>query len=152
MDKVFENFDEADPTSSGGNPYINGLSVNQVEIRTVKLRESQKSSKVHLIVEYIVRETNRDDIKKDDVEYAWVHDLTNQWFGASNTKQFLAAAMGFDIASDEARALGRDNIEEAIGEGQPLTGVRLTLTTKTKATRDGGDFMMHEWSPAADSE
>ncbi len=150
MDRVFNNFDEADPVGGGSNPYINGHSINQIEIRGIKIRESQKNSKVHFIVEYIVRQTNREDIMKNDVEYAWVHDLTNQFFGASNTKQFLAAALGLDPASEEAKALGRENIEEAVGDSQPLTGTMVTLTTKPKPLKDGGEFTLHEWSPAAE--
>lgn len=154
MDRVFGTFDDSDPTKSGGgNPFINGHSVNQVEVRNVKLRESKVSSKVYFVVEYVVRVTNSEDVNVGDIEYAWVHDLTNTFFGMSNCKQFMCAAVGIDPKSEEALALGKAKVIEAIADDQPLTGCIVTLTTKVKARKDGaGDFTIHEWSPAAEAE
>lgn len=153
MDRVFGDFDKADPTKSGGgSPWLEGYSVNVVEIKVVKVKESEKDDKIHFIVEYVVLETNRDDIKVGDIEYGWVHDLTNKWYGKENAKQFLAAALGVDPASEEALALDQDAVEEAVGESQPLAGIKVRLETKPKSRQDKSDFTVHEWTPYDENE
>jgi hypothetical protein len=151
MDRVFSDFDNADPTAGGGGGlYINTHGVHTVEIGEIKFRESERSSDIFYIVEFVVKETNTPDmVRVENVTYTWTHKLTQQFFGAANAKQFLAAALGIDPASPEAQALNSEQIKETFGEEQPLKGTTVRLTTKPKKTQNGSDFTVHEWSPAA---
>jgi hypothetical protein len=101
-----------------------------------------------LIVEFKVLETNAEDLGvRVGATYAWVHNMLNKFFGAANTKQFVAAALGLDPSSAEARAVSKDAVMEAWSEEQPLTGETLRLRTANKTTKGGSPFTTHTWSP-----
>lgn len=146
MNKVFENFDEADPSSTGArHPGIKVHGEHVVEIEAIRLKESEQYNAVYYIVEFRVLETNDPEHVHVGKTYAWAHDVTNKWFGMSNTKQFLAAAMGFDPTSEEAAALGRAEVEESFGADQPLTGQTLRVNTSPKTTKGGYIVVVHDW-------
>jgi hypothetical protein len=148
LDRVFKDFDDADPANVGGRS--NKITVDGsflVEIQEVRFRESAQFDAVYLIVEFVIVESNADEVKVGK-SYGWVHDMTNKWFGASNTKQFIAAACGIDPKSDDAKDISRDTVVEAWSEEQPLKGQRLHLRTSPKETKSGYDIVVHEWEPA----
>lgn len=148
MDTIFSDFDKADPSSGGGGgDYINAYGDHVVEILAIKFKESDTDSKIFFIAEYKVLETTSDKVQVGEA-YAWVHDMTNKFFGASNTKMFIAAAIGFEVKSDKAKALTRKDVEEAWGEDQPFAGEKINLNTKNRKTKAGNDFTVHTWSPA----
>ena len=151
IDSVLNGIDEADPTNtgSGGGQKITVRGQHKVKIETVKIKESEQYSAVYLIVEFEVIETNAEDrgVRPGD-HYSWSHDLTNKWFGLSGAKQFIAAALGLDPSSAEARQLGKAEIVEAVGEEQPLAGQIVRVATTPKTTKGGYDFTVHDWAPA----
>lgn len=148
MDRIFTDFKDADPTSGGGGgDYITGSGEHVVEIKQIKFKESDTDSRVWFVVEFTVLETTSESVKKGEV-YAWVHDMTNKFFGASHVKQFIAAAIGFEPKSQEAKDIGRDTVEEAWAEDQPFTGEKVNLETRNKKTKAGHDFTVHSWTPA----
>jgi hypothetical protein len=147
LDSVFKDFDNADPSSVGGRlPKIACHGTFLVEINAVRFKESEQFDAVFLIVEFTVVESNTDKVKTGEA-YGWVHDMTNKWFGAANTKQFIAAAAGLDPSSEEAKGLGRDVVVEAWSEDQPLAGRQVELRTSPKTTKSGYDIVVHDWSP-----
>ncbi len=147
LNRVFADFDNADPTEGGGGgEYISVSGAHLVEVEAVKYKESQTSDKVFLIVEFKVLETNTEEVRVGHT-YAWVHNMLNRYFGAANTKQFIAAALGLDPASAEAKAVSKDVVIEAWGEEQPLAGQTLKLRTTNKTTKSGAAFTTHTWSP-----
>jgi hypothetical protein len=149
LNRIFADFDNADPTSGGGGgEYLSAPGSHLVEIEAVKLRESETTDKIFLIVEFKILETNAEDLGvRVGHTYAWVHNMLNKFFGAANTKQFVAAALGLDPASAEAKAVGREAVEEAWGEDQPLAGETLRLKTANKTTKTGNPFTTHTWGP-----
>lgn len=148
MDRIFTDFKDADPTAGGGGgDYLSGAGEYVVEIKEIKCKESDTDSRIWLVVEFKILEKNSGKGEVGEV-YAWVHDLTNKFFGASNTKLFVAAAIGFDPKSQEAKDIGRNDVEEAWGEDQPFTGEKVNLETKNKKTKAGHDFTVHSWTPA----
>jgi len=150
LNKIFADFDKADPTSGGGGgEYISAPGSHLVEIEAVKLKESDTTDKIFLIVEFKILETNAEEIGvRVGHTYAWVHNMLNKFFGAANTKQFVASALGLDPSSAEAKAVGRDAVEEAWGDEQPLAGETLRLKTANKTTKAGNPFTTHTWGPA----
>lgn len=106
IDDVFEGFNTADPSSSGSRgPRIDVLGEHVVQIKKVRYQPSKnpKTNKsVYFIVEFIVIETDVQTVHVGKT-YAWSHDLTNQFYGLENTKQFIAAAAGLDPMSPDAK-------------------------------------------------
>ena len=148
LNRVFADFDNADPTAGGGGgEYISVSGAHLVEVEAVKFRESETSDKVFLIVEFKVLETNADEVRVGHT-YAWVHNMLNKFFGAANTKQFVAAALGLEPSSAEARAVNREAVEESWSDEQPLAGETLRLRTNNKTTKSGQPFTTHTWAPA----
>lgn len=149
MEAIFSQFDAADPTAGGGrSDKITVHGVHKVEIESVRIKDSEQGHGLFLIVEFKVHETDA-DLVREGHSYGWAHNLQNKWYGASNAKQFLAAAVGLDPSSPEAKALGKSELEEAIGKDQPLTGATCILKTRPKPTANSSDFTIHEWSALA---
>jgi len=146
MDKLFSDFDDADPSkTSGQNDKINVQGRHVVEITSVRYKESDQYNAIYFLVDFKIVETTSDMVKVG-AEYTWSHDMTNKFFGAANTKQFIAAAVGLDAKSDEAKALDRSSVEEAWGEDQPLAGSVVGLLTQPKETKGGYAFVVHTWA------
>lgn len=151
IDAVLKGIEDADPTAgSGGGEKITVRGQHTVEVLNVKIKESEQYSAVYLIVEFKVLDTNAEErgIRPGDI-YSWTHDLTNKFYGLSNAKQFIAAALGLSPSSEEARGIGKAEILEAIGEDQPLAGQIVRLATTPKQTKSDRAFTVHDWSPAA---
>ena len=151
MDNVLGDFDNADPTATGssGNK-ITVAGDHVVQIEEVRIKESEQwSGTVWLIVEFKVLESTVENINPDTT-YSWAHNIMEKFFGQANAKAFLAAALGFDPASEEAKALGRKEMEEAWSEEQPLAGEVVKLTTLPKVTKSNFDFVVHKWEPASE--
>jgi hypothetical protein len=152
MNHVFKDFADADPNqASGGGSAITVHGVHEVEIVKVRFKESDQYDAVYLIVEFKVLKTNHDSVTVGS-EYGWAHNMLNKWYGASNTKQFIASALGMDPGSAEAKAITREVVEEAWGESQPLAGEVVKLKTTPKVSKAGNDFTVHAWSPIAEAE
>ena len=152
IDAVLKGIEDADPTAgAAANDKITVRGQHVVEVQHVKIKESEQYSAVYLIVEYRVHATNAEDkgIRPGDA-YSWTHDLTDKWYGLSNAKQFIAAALGLSPSSEEARGIGKAEILEAIGEDQPLAGQMVRLSTMPKSTKSGRAFTVHDWAPAAE--
>lgn len=147
LDAVFSDFDNADPSNVGGrNPKITTAGEFVVEVEECRCVESKQYNAVYYVAELKVIESNTDNVAEGS-KHSWVHNMLEKFFGASNTKQFIAAAAGLDVASEEAKAIGRSEVEESWGEDQPLKGVQLNLKTFPKTTKSGRDIVVHEWSP-----
>lgn len=150
LKRVFSDFDNADPNASGGrDDSITVHGVHKVKINAVRFKESDQYDAVYLIVEFEVIETNHEGVRVGGA-YAWAHNMLNKWYGAANTKQFIAAALGMDASSQEAKAITRETVEEAWGESQPLTGEIVKLKTTPKVSKGGFDFTVHAWSPVTE--
>jgi len=158
LNKVFTDFDEADPSATGGrNPKLPGYRgsgdarvevTNElvVEVQEVHFTESKRFSAVYFVVEFRVISSTLPEVK-DGGLYSWTHDMTNKWFGAANTKQFIAACCGHEATSEEAKAITQDEVLESWSDEQPLAGIQLNLKTAPKTTKGGFDIVVHDWSP-----
>jgi len=143
---VFDTFEHADPTGRGPKIDVDGKFL--VEVEEVRLRESQNPTTqghVYFVVQYRVLESDHEKIPSGRV-FTWTNDLMNQFFGMSNCKQFLAAALGLEPSSEEARSLGKEHIQEAI-EGEAFNGEKLCLATQNKTVNSGREITVHAWSP-----
>ncbi len=147
MNKIFDAFDEADPSNAGGrSDSITVHGTHTVEVEAVRVKESEQYSAIYLIVDYKVLSTTNDSVSVG-ATYAWVHDLTNKWFGASNAKQFVASAAGLDPKSDDAKAIDRTAMQDAWSDENPLAGQKLQLKTTPKTTKNDRTITVHAWSP-----
>lgn len=150
INRVFADFDDADPSKSGGkDDTITVHGRHTVRIDAVRFKESDQYDAVYLIVEFTVVNSNHDAVTPGNA-YAWAHNMLNKWYGAANTKQFVAAALGMDPKGPEAKAITRDVVEEAWGESQPLRGQLVELKTTPKVSKSGFDFTIHDWTPAVE--
>lgn len=149
IDSVFKEFDKAVPgAGSGGGRWL-GIGESLVEILEVKCNPSQRSAAINYIVEFTLIESTIPNALADGTVYTWINDVTRQFFGMSNTKQFLSAAMGYTEKSAEALALGEADIKESFSDDQPLKGGRVRVRTFNKTSKStGNDFTVHAWSPA----
>lgn len=150
MNKIFEEFDAADPAEGGDgkNPTITEAGKHKVKIQRIRLKESEQYDAVYYLVDYEVIESNADGVAVG-ASFCWAHNLTNKWFGVSNAKQFIAAILGLSASSPEARAIDRHTLEQSFGDAQPLAGEVVTLSTVPKVSKTGNDFTVHNWSPSA---
>ncbi len=148
MNRVFGDFDDADPTAgSGGGNTIKIQGTFKVRINNVFLKESDQYNTTYFIVEFTVLESSSDKIDVG-TDWSWAHDILNKWYGAANTKQFIAAAVGLDPASADAKGLTRQDVEDAVSDDQPLTDRIVMLKTQPKKTKnEGRDFTVHNWGP-----
>lgn len=147
MSRVFADFNNADPSASGGrDDSITVHGVHTVKISKVRFKESDQYDAVYLIAEFEIIETNAEEVRVGG-SYAWAHNMLNKWYGASNTKQFISAALGLDASSTEAKAISRETVEEAWGPDQPLEGEIVKLKTTPKVSKAGNEFTVHAWSP-----
>ena len=152
MTRVFGDFESADPAkSSGGGTNITVHGSHTVEITAVRYKDSEQHDAVSLIAEYKVLASNHDSVIVGS-EYGWAHNMLNKWYGASNTKQFIGAALGMEKTDPAAKAITREVVEEAWGESQPLTGQILNLKTTPKVSKGGYDFVVHDWTPSTGEE
>jgi hypothetical protein len=148
MNRIFADFDDADPTKSAGrNDTITVHGSHVVEIESVRFKESDQYDAVYFLVDFKVIETSSDVVTVGG-SFTWSHNMMNKFFGAANTKQFIASALGLDPKSDEAKAITRSAVEEAWSEEQPLAGETVKLKTQPKETKSGFPFVVHTWSPA----
>ncbi len=148
LNRVFSDFEQADPSKSGGrDDSITVHGSHTVEIVAVRFKHSDQYDATYLIAEFKVVESDHESVRIGGT-YAWAHNMLNKWYGASNTKQFIAAALGMDPTSAEAKAITRETVEEAWGEAQPLAGEMLRLKTTPKVSKAGNDFTVHDWTPA----
>lgn len=147
LDAVFADFDDADPQEGGGkNPKIKANGEFIIEVEEIKFLESKQYNAIYFIVEFRVVSSNTDKIEEGQL-YSWTHDMTNKWYGAANTKQFIAAAAGLAIDSPEAKALKKSDVLEAWSDEQPLKGCQVQLKTSYKETKGKFDFWVHDWTP-----
>lgn len=148
LNRVFADFDDADPSKSAGrNDQITVHGSHLVEIVAVRFKESDQYDAVYLLVDYKVHETNAaEQGVRVGGEYTWAHNMLNKFFGAANTKQFIAAALGMEVHSDEAKAISRETVEESWSEAQPLAGEMVRLKTQPKVTKAGQPFTVHDWT------
>ncbi len=148
MERIFSDFDNADPASVGGrSENISTPGTFVVEVEAVKCKKSDQYDAIYLIVEFKVLESSTETVAVGR-SYAWVHNLLNKFYGAANCKQFISAALGMSPTSPEARKITRDAVEEAWSDSQPLTGETVRLATSVKETKAGNPFTTHSWSPA----
>lgn len=159
LSTLLADFNEADPTETSGNsPKIKVDGVHRVRILEIICKPSKIRKDTYFIVEFEVLNTDMPDDVGAGKQYGWAHNLNNKWYGAANVKNFIAAAVGLDPASDQAKKLTLENVYEVLGmvtrnaegkvtgvdpsadpapaEKQPLTGKTIWLNTLPQ-TREG---------------
>ncbi len=152
LKNMFAGFNDCEPGSgSGGSPKITIEGSYTVEIGEVKLKPSERYSGTYFIVEFKVLKSSNDRIYRDSV-YSWSHNALEKHYGQRNIKMFLAAALGLDPQSPEAKGVSHDDLFEAVSHEQPLRGLTVQLTVSHKVTESGRDFWVHEWNPALNTE
>jgi len=150
--KLFSGMADADATSSARTPKIEVAGDFIARIIECRIKESDQYNAVYFICEFEVLKSSIDSVAVG-TRYGWTNDLTNKWYGLSNTKNFLAAALGFAETSAEAKALGQAEAMEAAGlksDGsesgeQPFEGLIVGLRTQPKATKSGNEVTVHSW-------
>lgn len=152
MNQVFNDFDEADPSATGArNDKITVHGKHIIEVEEIKFKDSEKYNAVYFIVNFKVLKTNSDKVTVGQA-YSWTHNMIQKHYGAANTKQFMAAALGLEIESEEAKNIGREMVEEAWGDEQPLAGQIVRLQTSPKVTESGYEFCVHTWAPSSEDD
>lgn len=152
FNKLFSGMADAEATSSARTPKIETAGDFIVRILECRIKESEQYNAVYFICEFEVLKSSIDSVKVGG-RFGWTNDLTNKWYGLSNTKNFLAAALGFSDTSAEAKALGQAEALEAAGlkpDGsesgeQPFEGLVVGLRTQPKATKSGNEVTVHSW-------
>ena len=143
-------FNDADPTATGSGGRQLPWGHHKVRIDSVKFKPSEKKkNKYWFIVEFTLLASTSSQAEVGE-EYSWSHDLTNEFFGMANAKQFLAAACGFDPASPQAHGLTTADLQEAVDDEQPLRGRVAKVHVKpkvTEGTSKENPFPVHDWSP-----
>ena len=122
----------------------------KVRVTKVGIQASQNPKTrgaVYFIVEYEVLESSVDSVQVGAAK-SWSNDLTNEFFGLNNCKNFMASASGLDLESEEAQAIGREDVAAAI-EKELLVGVEVGLTVSMTDTQSGFPFAKHAWKPIA---
>jgi homoserine kinase len=72
MERIFSDFDNADPASVGGrSENISTPGTFVVEVEAVKCKKSDQYDAIYLIVEFKVLESEARKITRDAVEEAW---------------------------------------------------------------------------------
>lgn len=167
-ERVFNGIKDADAGSGGARgPRIKAEGRHRCEITKVHLIESKNPKtrgKTYYVAHFIVHQTTAGQEELGDQrvlvgkEYTWSNDLTNEFFGLANAKQFVAAVAGTDPRSEDAQEIGERDMLESLGYdpdkpnaepgASPLVGELVTLETEKRKTQSGFDFMVHQWSPA----
>ena len=123
-----------------------------LDLRAVRLINSQKSNDDFFIVEFTVNDARGDQAAPVGTEAAWVCKMGGQYPESAlrDINAFVKAATG---ASD-AEITG-ELIESMIGnDGADLVGLKVRCSVTEKPTRSGGVFSKHTFRQplAADAE
>jgi hypothetical protein len=158
FDRIFSQFDNADPTQSGGGgSKITIAGKHKVRVTACKLKESEQGNQVFFIAEYELLESNvaRSEDNPNGptagTEYSWTCDVTRKFgdnlVGMNDVAAFLAAATGHDPA--HAEGIGGSHLKSAVGDKQPLKGREVLCVTIPKVGKQSGQpWTKHVWSPA----
>jgi hypothetical protein len=153
LDNLFAGYDEASAASGGGqDPKINahhtGPANLVVEVVNVEMFPSEQYAAIYYKVAYKVLETDNDKVIVGRT-YAWLHDMTNKFFGQSGTKNFIAAAAGLDVDDPEvAESIDRATTEDSWSEEQPLAGCKVCVKIVAKTSKGGFAISPHDWTAA----
>lgn len=154
-------FGDADPNAaSGGSPKIKTEGEHIVKLQEIKFKPSEKDANTYFIVEFELVTSSCPGLTIGTT-YGWSHNLNNKYYGIPNAKQFIAAALGLDPASDEANQLALGHVYQVLGMSgpndtvkpgpqQPLTG-RLIGVRTTPAESANGPYTKHRWAPYIDA-
>lgn len=160
IDSLLKGAKDADPRGGSGRrgKYINVAGSHVVEIETVKCFVSKQGNKrVNYVVEFRMLETDNEHLDVGEI-YVWVHDLSNEYYGIENAKQFTCAVMGLDVESsdenvkDECNNVGEGDIKLTFSDEQPLAGEKVCLETYNTVTKAGKDFTVFKWQPYVPTE
>lgn len=154
-------FGDADPNaSSGGAPKIEIEGEHIVKLQEIKFKPSEKDDNTYFIVEFELIQSVCPGLTIGTT-YGWSHNLNNKWYGIPNAKQFIAAALGLDPTSSDAKGLELHHVYQVLGMAgandtvkpgpqQPLTGRLLGLRT-TPGESSNGKYTKHRWAPYIDA-
>lgn len=153
FDSLFGALDKADASATGsGTPKLGPKSPDDppidvvFKITDVNIKPSDQYNATYLICEFVVVHTE-DERAKMGGSYSWTHNVENKFFGLSGTKNFLAAAMGFDPSSEDASGIGKEHIIEAVGDDQPLAGRFVAGRFARKSFKNGNSGITAEFFP-----
>lgn len=135
----YSGMDDAD-VNNGGVYFTPGD--YKVEVVKVFDIESRKRDDL-FIVECVVLEASGEGTKRPGSKPSWVVNLKHD-SALGNIKGFLIACL--DCEPEE---VGVNEVEEAVGEDNPMAGSILNLTVEQITTKAGHPFNVHRWSPAS---
>jgi hypothetical protein len=106
------------------------------------------------VVDFKVLESNDPDIKVGETRN-WYQKQNDSFLGA--VLEFMLAALGFNMNDPAHKAHAEKEVqprcpefaEAACGTDQILKGKLISVDTRSKGTKAGGDFTKHTWHPAA---
>jgi hypothetical protein len=124
-----------------------------VEIKKVENRTTRKGDT--FIIETEILESDNPERPagcKPSQVIVFKPDIIETQMG--DVKQFIGAVLGIEDADSYVPEDGQDldsfweeALEGAIGDDQPCAGVKLRLNCTNRATKAGGNFTKHVWSP-----
>lgn len=120
----------------------------EVEIKRVLTMTSRKKDDLFIVEAKIVNSDCPE--RKPGMTCSWVVNM-KQDAALGNIKGFIAAANGID-PSDEAKtdeAVTEEVCDLAVGEDQPLAGLKVGLECVMIETKKGDPFTLHRWMPIA---
>lgn len=120
-----------------------------VTIKKVFTMRSRKKDDL-FIVEAVIDQSNVPE-RPHGSKASWVVNFKND-AALGNIKGFIAAVNGIDPSDEKAvnEQVDEDTCEYVVGDDNPLEGKQVNLTCVNIKTKAGGDFTLHQWSPAED--
>lgn len=151
VDQIFNDFDGADPKEVGvGGNKIMVAGTHKIRVNKCRVHESEVGTQVYFIVEYTVLESTNENVKPGS-EYSVSTDMTKRFgkkkVGIIDVAAFLSAVGGED--PENADPKGREDLETAVADDQPLRGMEVMLKTVPKVTQDEAErkYCRNYWSP-----
>jgi len=139
-------FAEIDNVTTQGqrNPYLlAGLYLLQIQ-RTI-LFESREH-KLFFLAELLIVESDNPE-RPPGMLCSWMTDMRKD-MGPINVKRLLAAALDYDVESDEANEqITSDVARFAVSDAQPLRQREIYAQASDTTTRDNKPFLAVKWIP-----
>lgn len=121
-----------------GGVYLNAPGKFKVEIKECKVIKSTQKGTDMFVVGLKILESNNPKNPAGQLA-SWVVNM-GQLSALGNVRGFLAAATGEDIEN-----IDEDTADGLVGEGSPLIGGELWVTTDMIKTKKQTDFTKHNW-------
>ncbi len=130
VDRIFDDFDNADPSKAGGGG--NKIAVEgEFRVRVDKhlIHPSDKTNQIFFVCEFEVLESSSDEVPVG-AKRSWTCDMTRRFgdnmVGRDDVAGHLVACAGGEAATTD---IGKEDLQAATGDDQLLKGKEVMLST-----------------------